>query len=147
MMAYTLLALGPFAFGMNTAAFDELRRQMQFKHGAAVRIGARDSFQYLGPGSESLTLSGTVAPEITGQLASITQLEQMGRNGNAYVLVDGTGYVYGTFYIDSMETTQRYHLADGTPRRVDFSLTLERSDSLPTDTPINTDRSTNGAQP
>jgi len=147
MMSYTLMALGPFAFGMNTALFNELRRQMQFKHGAAVRIGARDAFQYLGPGSESLTLSGAVAPEITGQLASITQLEQMGRTGNAYVLVDGTGYVYGTYFIDSMETTHRYHLADGTPRKVEFSLTLERSDNLPTDTPINSDGSTNGAAP
>lgn len=147
MMSYTLMALGPFAFGMNTAAFHELRRQMQFKHGAAVRVGARDAYQYLGPGSESLTLSGTVAPEITGQLASITQLEQMGRTGNAYVLVDGAGYVYGTYFIGSMETTHRYHLADGTPRKVDFSITLERSDNLPTDTPINSDSSTNGTTP
>jgi phage protein U len=143
-MARTLLALGPFAFGMDTAAFNELRKQMQFKHGAAVRVGARDAFQNLGPGSELITLSGTVAPEVTGQLASISQLEQMGRDGNAYVLVDGTGYVYGTFYVDSMEETHRDHVEDGRPRRVDFSLTLTRTDGLPTDKPMNAAGRNNG---
>ena len=138
MASYTLMAFGPFAFGMQTAAYDELRRQMQFKHGAAVRVGERDSYQYLGAGEEIVTLSGTVAPGVTGTLASITQLEAMGAGGQAYVLVDGAGYVYGVYFIDRIETTQRYFLDDGTPRRVDFSVTLYRSDNLPADEPVNT---------
>jgi phage protein U len=138
MAAYTLMAFGPFAFGMHTAAYDELRRQMQFKHGAAVRVGERDNYQYLGAGEEIITLSGTVAPGVTGTLASITQLEAMGLGGQAYVLVDGAGYVYGVYFIDRIETTQRYLFDDGTPRRVDFSVTLYRSDNLPADGPATT---------
>ena len=137
MLGYTLMAFGPFAFGMQTAAYDELRRQMQFKHGAAVRVGERDNYQYLGAGEEIVTLSGTVAPGVTGTLASITQLENMGLGGQAYVLVDGAGYVYGVYFIQSLETTQRYLFPDGTPRRVDFSLTLCRSDTVPADEPTN----------
>jgi phage protein U len=110
---------------------------MQFKHGAAVRVGERDTYQYLGAGEEIVTLSGTVAPGVTGTLASITQLEAMGLCGQAYVLVDGAGYVYGVYFIQSLETTQRYLFPDGTPRRVDFSLTLCRSDNLPADEPAN----------
>ena len=30
-----LMAFGPFVFGMRTAAYDELQRQMQFKHDVA----------------------------------------------------------------------------------------------------------------
>jgi uncharacterized protein len=138
MAAYTLMAFGPFAFGMQTAAYDELRRQMQFKHGAAVRVGERDTYQYLGAGEEIITLSGTVAPGVTGTLASITQLENMGLGGQAYVLVDGAGYVYGVYFIDRIESTQRYLFDDGTPRRVDFSITLFRSDNLPADEPATT---------
>jgi phage tail protein len=138
MAGYTLMAFGPFAFGMQTAAYDELRRQMQFKHGAAVRVGERDNYQYLGAGEEIITLSGTVAPGVTGTLASITQLENMGLGGQAYVLVDGAGYVYGVYFIDRIETTQRYLFDDGTPRRVDFSVTLYRSDNLPADEPATT---------
>ena len=140
MAGYTLMAFGPFAFGLQTAAYDELRRQMQFKHGAAVRVGERDNYQYLGPGEEIVTLSGTVAPGITGTLASITQLEGMGRGGQAYVLVDGAGYVYGVYFIQSLETTQRYLFPDGTPRRVDFALTLCRSDNLPAGEPASSAR-------
>jgi phage protein U len=136
MAGYTLMAFGPFTFGVQTAAYDELRRQMQFKHGAAVRVGERDNYQYLGAGEEIITLSGTVAPGVTGTLASITQLENMGLGGQAYVLVDGAGYVYGVYFIDRIETTQRYLFDDGTPRRVDFSVTLYRSDNLPADEPI-----------
>lgn len=136
MAGYTLMAFGPFTFGVQTAAYDELRRQMQFKHGAAVRVGERDNYQYLGAGEEIITLSGTVAPGVTGTLAPITQLENMGLGGQAYVLVDGAGYVYGVYFIDRIETTQRYLFDDGTPRRVDFSVTLYRSDNLPADEPI-----------
>jgi uncharacterized protein len=137
MAAYTLMAFGPFAFGMQTATYDELRRQMQFKHGAAVRVGERDSYQFLGAGEEIITLSGTVAPGVTGTLASITQLETMGQGGQAYVLVDGAGYVYGVYFIDRIETTQKYLFDDGTPRRMDFSVTLYRTDTLPADEPAN----------
>ena len=132
---YALMALGPFIFGMGTAAYHTLQRQMQFKHGATARVGQRDAFQFLGPGSEMLTLSGVVAPEVSGTLASITQLEQMGSKGASYVLVDGAGYVYGVYFIESIQTTQSYVMGDGTPRRVEFSLSLGRSDDKPTDEP------------
>ncbi|GAA0680881.1 phage tail protein [Dyella marensis] len=128
-----LMAFGPFVFGMRTAAYEELQRQMQFKHAASARVGKRDAFQIVGPGSELLTLSGTVAPEVSGTLASITQLETMGKEGRAYVLVDGAGHVYGVYFIDSLQTTQSAIHADGTPRKVAFSLTLCRSDDEPAD--------------
>lgn len=128
-----MLALGPFAFGVATAGYHQLQRSMQFKHAAAVRVGQRDAYQKLGPGEEQITLTGVVAPGVTGTLASITRLEAMGRGGEPYVLVDGAGYVYGTYHIDSIQTTQRAHLADGTPRLVEFSLTLTRDDAMPAD--------------
>jgi phage protein U len=133
MTGTVLMAFGPFVFGMGTAAYEQLQRQMQFKHAATARVGKRDAYQILGPGSEMLTLSGAVAPEVSGTLASITQLETMGHEGRAYVLVDGAGHVYGVYFIDSLQTTQTHHFSDGTPRKVEFALTLCRSDDLPAD--------------
>jgi phage protein U len=130
---YVLMAFGPFVFGMATAAYHQLQRQMQFRHAAAARVGQRDSYQKLGPGQEMLTLSGVVAPEVSGTLASITDLEDMGVEGKSYVLVDGAGYIYGVYFIDSLQTTQSAILGDGTPRRVEFSIALCRSDDLPED--------------
>ena len=131
-MSY-MMALGPYPFGLDTTAYEQLQRSMQFRHAAAVRVGARDAYQVVGPGEETITLTGKVAPGTVGTLSSITRLEEMGQGGKAYVLVDGAGYVYGTYHIDSIQTTQRAHVADGTPRIVDFSLTLTRDDALPAD--------------
>ena len=128
--------MGPFSFGMDTANYHALQRQMQFKHPSTSRVGARDAYQNVNPGEEVITIAGMVAPEVTGQLASITELEQMGAEGLAHVLVDGAGYVYGVYYIDSLETNQSFHFDDGTPRKVEFSLSLRRSDDAPTDTDI-----------
>ncbi len=52
----------------------------------------------------------------------------MGDAGDAYVLVDGAGNVYGAFTIDSLNETQTYHTAEGIPRKIEFSLTLKRVD-------------------
>ena len=130
---FVLMAFGPFVFGMATAAYDQLQRQMQFRHAATARVGLRDAYQNIGPGEEMLTLSGVIAPEVCGSLASITALQAVGDEGKAYVLVDGAGYVYGVYFIDSLQTTHTAILSDGTPRRVEFSLTLRRSDEQPED--------------
>lgn len=52
----------------------------------------------------------------------------MADTGEAYVLVDGAGNVYGAYVIAELNETQSYHTADGTPRRIEFQLTIERVD-------------------
>lgn len=123
-----LMALGQFVFGMDTLAFQELQRQTRWKHSAAPRVGARDAHQFLGPGEDTITLSGVLAPELTGTLASLKDLRTMGDTGEAYALVDGAGTVYGAFLIEGMDEGQTLHHPDGTPRRVDFTLNLTRTD-------------------
>lgn len=123
-----LMALGQFVFGLDTLAFQELQRQTRWKHASAGRVGARDAHQFLGPGEETVTLSGMLAPELTGTLASLDDLRTMGNTGEAYAMVDGAGTVYGAFLIEGMSEGQTLHHADGTPRRVDFTLNLTRTD-------------------
>jgi hypothetical protein len=123
-----LMALGQFVFGLDTLAFQELQRQTRWKHSAAPRVGARDARQFLGQGDDTITLSGMLAPELTGTLASLKDLRTMGDTGEAYALVDGAGTVYGAFLIEGMDEGQTLHHADGTPRRVDFTLNLTRTD-------------------
>lgn len=125
---HVMLALGRFAFGMATAAYDSMQRQLQFKHSAVARVGARDAFQALGPGDDVITLSGLVAPEVTGTLASLDDLIDMGNTGAAFALVDGTGKVYGGYFIESMQNTASFFYPNGVPRRVEFSITLKRND-------------------
>lgn len=123
-----LMALDQFVFGLSTVAYHELQRQTQWKHRGSSRVNARDANQFLGPGDDTITISALVAPEVTGDLASIEKLRAMGDAGGAYAMVDGAGKVYGAFYIESMTEGQTQHYADGTPRRVDFSISLKRTD-------------------
>lgn len=123
-----MMALGTFAFGMDTATYQQLQRSMSWRYGSSDRIGARPARQYLGPGDDTVRLSGVLAPEITGDPASLAVLREMAADGKALPLVDGNGRVYGAYAITSIEETQAYFFPDGTPRRIEFALTLERDE-------------------
>ena len=123
-----LMTLDQFVFGLSTLAYTELQRQTQWKHRTSSRVGARDARQFTGQGDDTITLNGTLSPELTGKLASLTELRAMADAGEAYAMVDGAGNVYGAFVIESMNETQTLHFEDGTPRRVDFTVSLARVD-------------------
>lgn len=123
-----LMSLDQFVFGLPTLAYQELQRQTQWKHRNTSRVGARDARQFLGPGDDTITLTGVLAPELTGTLVSLKDLRAMADTGEAYAMVDGAGQVYGAFVIESMNETQTLFFADGTPRRIDFTISLTRVD-------------------
>ncbi|MFX7845426.1 phage tail protein, partial [Acinetobacter baumannii] len=57
-----LITLGQFAFGIDTLAFDKLVRSSTWRHPSNSRVGARPARQSLGPGDETLGLTGVLAP-------------------------------------------------------------------------------------
>lgn len=123
-----MMSLNQFVFSLKTAPFKELQRQRNWKHRTSSRVGSRDASQFTGVGDDTITLNGLVAPETIGSIASLDELATMADAGDAYVLVDGIGNVYGAFIIDGLNETQTYHTAEGIPRRIEFSLTLKRVD-------------------
>lgn len=120
-----LLSLDDFVFSLETLAYQELQRQVSWKHPSTSRIGARNASQFAGPGDDTITLTGVLATEINS-LQSLDDLYAMGDVGDYYVMVDGAGYVYGAFTIESISEQQSYHLEDGTPRKINFTITLKR---------------------
>ncbi|RKU01815.1 oxidoreductase [Burkholderia sp. Nafp2/4-1b] len=123
-----LMSLDQFVFSLTTAPFSELQRRRNWKHARHARVGVRDARQYTGQGDDTITLNGLVAPESIGSIASIARLAEMADTGDAYVLVDGLGNVYGAYLITGLDETQTHHTADGIPRKIAFTLTLERVD-------------------
>lgn len=123
-----MMSLGMFVFGLDTAAYTDLQRQMAWRHAASERVGARAAHQYVGPGDETIALSGLIAPPITGRIGSLDTLRSMADEGRAWPLVDGTGRVYGSYAITSVNETRSLFFRDGTPRRIEFQLTLQRVD-------------------
>lgn len=91
-------------------------------------IGKRDAFQFLGVGEENITLAGVLYPELTGGKLTMTTLRLMAEEGRAWPLLDGTGMIYGMYVISRVSETGSIFFADGTPRKIDFTLSLTRVD-------------------
>ncbi|MFW0258293.1 phage tail protein [Klebsiella pneumoniae] len=123
-----MLALGMFVFMRQTLPHQTLQRDAEYRWPSNSRVGKRDSFQFLGPGEEKITLAVTLYPELTGGKLTMTAIRLMADQGRAWPLLDGTGTIYGMYVINNISETGSLFFADGTPRKIDFTLTLTRVD-------------------
>lgn len=125
-MTEVLLALGSYRFSLDTAAHERLRRTTQYRWASQERLGQAPALQYVGPGSEEITLEGRIYPHHRGGLGQVDALRREATLGRALLLVDGTGQVWGRFVVAQVEETQTVFWSDGRPRRVDFDVRLQR---------------------
>ena len=123
-----MMALGMFVFSLETLAYQEFQRQTEWRHGSTSRIGTNPARQYLGRGDDSITLPGVLLPALAGSQLSLDALRTMADTGKAWPLVEGTGKIYGTWIIDSLNETRTLFFRDGQARRIEFTLTLKRID-------------------
>jgi hypothetical protein len=123
-----MMAFGMFVFGLGTAAYQELQRQTAWRHAAQGRVGARPARQYLGPGDDTITLTGTLLPQFTGGQQNLDQLRAMANQGAAWPLIEGNGSYYGLYVIESLRESKSHHMRDGSAQRIEFTLVLQRID-------------------
>lgn len=123
-----MLCLGLFVFSLDTLSYQELQRRSSWKHASQALVGARNATQYLGPGDDVITLNGVVLPEFAGIPASLAVLRLMADQGAAWVLVEGTGTIYGAFVITELQETKTLFYVNGEARRIEFTITLQRVD-------------------
>ena len=123
-----LMALGMFVFGLPTLAYQDLQRQTTWRHPSNSRVGSRPARQFVGPGDDTITLSGVLVPELMGRASSLDELRAMADTGAAWALASGAGEIMGAFVIESINTTGTVMMDDGRPRRIEFQLQLARVD-------------------
>ena len=121
-----LMALGQFAFEIGTAPYQELRRRTEWRHAQSARVGARPASQYVGPGDDTISLTGVLLPGLAGRHSAIRTLRTMGDEGEALPLVDAQGLVHGDFVIEAIDETQSEFIDTGIARRAEFSIELRR---------------------
>jgi len=123
-----MMALGMFVFMLQTAPYQDFQHQMAWRHPSNARIGLRAVSQFLGPDDESITLSGTLYPELTGGKVSLMALQLMADTGKAWSLIEGNGAIHGMFVIESLSRTKSIFFSDGSARKIEFTITLKRTD-------------------
>ena len=123
-----MLSLGMFVFSLSTLAYQELQRQTNWRHASNSRVGAPPALQFVGRGDDTMTLPGIILPELAGSVLCLDALRLMANTGKAWPMVEGTGRIYGLWVIESLSETKTVFFRDGTPRRIEFTLTLKRTD-------------------
>lgn len=123
-MSDVMLSLGEYVFGIDTAAYESLNRVTRWRWASQERLSRSPARQYLGPGDDSITLPGVVYPQYRGGLEQLENMRVESDKGEALLLVDSRGNVRGHWCIESVEETQSVFHRDGTPKRIDFNLTL-----------------------
>ncbi|WP_252275219.1 phage tail protein [Pseudomonas subflava] len=128
-----MMTLGMFVFGLPTLAYQELQRTTDWRHGSTSRIGTNPGKQFMGRGDDKIALPGTLLPGLVGSPLSLDVLRKMADTGKAWPLISGTGRIYGIWVITSITETQQIFFEDGTARRYEFTINLERIDDGRTD--------------
>ena len=116
----------PFYFNLDTAAFNELRRQTEFRWASQERLSRRPAQQAVGIGEDKLSLKGVIFPTFKGGLKQLDTLRSIGGQLLPLNLTTGYGVVLGTWCLRSMEEEQGAMLAGGIPRKQTFSLEFSR---------------------
>lgn len=124
-----LMAFGQFVFETDTLSFTELQRQRTWNHASNAVAQGRAKRQYIGVGDETVSLSGLIyEAQGFGKRQSVDDLAMMADRGSPYVLVDGSGYLYGVYIIEGLDETRSVLTFNGVPRKIDFSIKLTRVD-------------------
>ncbi|WP_445495675.1 phage tail protein [Photorhabdus sp. SF281] len=123
-----MAALGLFVFMLKTTPYQNFQHKQSWRHAFNSRVGVRPAWQFLGPENDTITLSGTLHPELTGGTLSLLVLKLMADSGKAWSFIGGNGAIYGMFVIESIDETKTEFFSDGVARKIDFTLTLRRVD-------------------
>jgi phage protein U len=127
------MTLGLFVFGLDTLAYQTLKRDTQWRHNSKMRAGKAPAYQSMGKGEDKITLSGWQSPELAGDKLSLDQLREMGDSGEPYVMVLGNGEVLGLWVINKVSETQTLFYPNGEPRRIEFTIQITQVDNAQID--------------
>lgn len=89
------MALGMFVFETPSVPYQEFKRISEWRRPSQPREEERPTYQFVGPGTDTITLCGTLLTTFTGGRFSLDEIREKANQGNACPLVKGTGRQYG----------------------------------------------------
>lgn len=127
MSSTVMMALGAFRFGLSTAAYQDFERNNEYRWASIDRVGTRPAKQWIGEGDQTINLRGVIYPGFIAQRNGLGQLPAMREQaglGLPLLLVSGSGRVFGEHVITSIREGQRTFFSDGTPRSIEFDISM-----------------------
>jgi phage protein U len=122
-----MMALDMFIFEIGTLPYQQLSRKWGWRHAQADRFGALPAAQFLGPGANTISLTGALYPGVAGDFSAIERIAAMADTGEQYILLNGQSEVMGEYFIRSLELRTETFFVDGMARKGDFTLELEEA--------------------
>ena len=119
--------LGDFMFSLDTAAFQELDRQSQYRWQGIERVGRKPAQQFLGPSADTISLSGVILPTFRGGIGQIGAMRSLANTGTPLPLIygfDTVGQYCGKWCITAVTEKRTVFFDNGSPRKIEFSLSL-----------------------
>jgi hypothetical protein len=123
-MTKTMMSLGDFRFGIETAAYQKLQRSVDYRWPSQARVGRRPAKQFAGIGDDTISLDGVIYPHYKGGLGQLAQLRDLAGQGEPLILTTGTGKIMGKWCIENVTDTGSFFHPDGTPRKQEFRFKL-----------------------
>ncbi|WP_246534520.1 phage tail protein [Aliiroseovarius lamellibrachiae] len=120
-----MMALGAFRFGMANGAYQEFNRSTPHRWSKVNRIGRAPALQYGGPGTEEITISGVIYPAFRGGLRQVDGMRAKASLRAPLMMTDGLGWIWNRWVITNVDEGKSFFLADGAPRKIEFTLKLE----------------------
>lgn len=120
-----MMALGTFRFGVTRETYETFSRAAEFRWERMDRVGRAPAMQFIGPGSETVTLAGTIYPHYKGGLRQVEFMRQSAKLGAPMLLVDGLGFFWDRWVITSVREDKSLFMADGAPRKIEFRIELK----------------------
>ena len=133
------MQVGPFRFDVAAGTeYSELRRHARRRWAARERFGQPPALEDLGRDAETLTVRGTIWVQSATDLTALAALKTAaGLDAEADppdplpVYLGGgpgaSGVFLGQWVVTRLAETERTLRADGTPTRVDFTVTLREA--------------------
>jgi len=119
-----MLVLGNVPFMVGTLAHQTIARSLEYRWAVHERLLRTPSRQFVGPGSESVTLEGYALPHHTGGGDTLLRLRALAETGEPQILVDHFGTVHGRYVVERIEQTGSELDMAGQPGRIEFSIEL-----------------------
>jgi phage protein U len=121
-----MMILGAYRFCIGNAAYQNLVRSTEYNWVEQKRITGEPAMQFVGSGMDSIKLDGVIYPQFKGGLRQVALMRAQAGLGIPLMLISGNGMAFGRWCITDISETQTTFMADGTARKIAFSLTLKK---------------------